>query len=230
MDGILIIDKPLGFTSYDVIRYLKKLIGKEKIGHTGTLDPLATGVLPLCLGSLTKLAGKLMEGEKEYEVKLLLGLVTDSLDLSGQVLKRQAVSSLPQKKIEEALLSFVGEIYQTPPLFSAVHIGGARLYQLARQGIKVKPRPRLVKIKNIELQKIALPYVWFKVTCSKGTYVRALCRDIGEKLGCGGCQAELKRTRCGPFEIKDAYKLENFHTKEDIIKNLISLSELLSQK
>ena len=201
MDGIINVNKPKGITSYDVIRFIKRNFElMDKIGHAGTLDPLAEGVLIICIGRATKLSRFFMELEKEYWAKLLLGTITDTLDLEGKITEKRDVN-VKVEDVKEVLKNFEGEIEQIPPSVSAIKYKGRPLYKFYRKGIVISPRPRKVYIKEITLLKVELPYVEFKVVCSKGTYIRALCRDIGEKLGCGGIQAELKRLRIGPFRI-----------------------------
>jgi len=213
MDGIINVHKPKGITSYDVIRFIKRTFHPtEKIGHAGTLDPLAEGVLLVCLGRTTKLSAMLMDKEKEYVAQLQLGVTTDTLDLGGKVLEEKDVRVTPEE-VEAAIRSFEGEIVQIPPVVSALKHEGQPMYKLFRKGVAVAPEPRKVMVKKIEVLKINLPYAEFRVVCSKGTYVRALCRDIGERLGCGGVQTALLRTRVGAFALADAVTLEEMEAK-----------------
>lgn len=219
MDGIINLNKPKNITSYDAIRFIKRNFNfSEKIGHAGTLDPLAEGVLIICIGKATKLSRFFMELEKEYWAKLLLGTVTDTLDLEGKVIEKKDVN-VDVNDIEKVLKEFEGEIEQIPPSVSAIKYKGKPLYKLYRKGVVISPKPRKVYIKEIKLLKVDLPYVEFKVICSKGTYIRALCRDIGEKLKCGATQAELTRLRIGPFRIEDSVSLDE--VKEKGLENSI---------
>lgn len=207
MNGIIIVNKEAGFTSHDVVAKLRGICGQKKIGHTGTLDPDAVGVLPVCLGNATKLCDMLTDRSKEYEAVLLLGKETDTQDLSGRVLKECAVD-VAAEKVQEAILSFVGGYDQIPPMYSALKVNGKKLYELARAGKEVERAGRRVDISSIEILETALPRVRFRVCCSKGTYIRTLCHDIGRKLGCGGAMQSLKRTRVGEFCLQDALSLE----------------------
>lgn len=205
-DGIINVYKEKGFTSFDVVAKLRGIFHQKKIGHTGTLDPDAEGVLPVCLGSATKVCGLLTDRDKEYEAVLLLGVVTDTQDTSGQVLARKDVTA-DEETVRAAVRSFVGSYMQLPPMYSAKKVGGKKLCDLARQGVSVERTPRAVAIHAIEICSVSLPRVRFRVSCSKGTYIRTLCQDIGEKLGCGGCMEQLIRTRAADFLISDALKL-----------------------
>lgn len=214
MNGILNIYKEPGFTSFDVVAKLRGILKQKKIGHTGTLDPAAQGVLPVCLGKATKLCELITDGYKTYEAVMLLGTVTDTLDMEGIVLESHDVECSADE-VKKAVMSFEGKIEQTPPMYSAIKINGQRLYELARQGVTVERKKRSVEIYNIELISIELPKVVFSVTCSKGTYIRTLCDDIGRKLGCGACMESLKRTASGRFKIEDAYRISEV---QDILK------------
>lgn len=206
IDGIINVYKEKGFTSHDVVAKLRGILHQKKIGHTGTLDPDATGVLPVCLGKGTKVCDLLAEKSKTYEAVLLLGKTTDTQDVSGQVLSETEVTCR-EEEVREAVLSFQGEYDQIPPMYSALKVNGKKLYELARAGVEVERRPRRVEILSIEILELDLPRVRFLVHCSKGTYVRTLCRDIGEKLGCGGCMESLVRTRVAQFSIEESLKL-----------------------
>ncbi len=231
MDGIINVNKPLGITSHDVVYRLRKILGIKKIGHTGTLDPDAEGVLPMCIGRGTKLAEELTAKEKQYLAELTLGIVTDTQDISGEVLKRNEVS-LSEEEIRDAIMSFVGDIEQIPPMYSAIKVDGKKLYELAREGKTVELAPRPVTIFGIDIQSVDLgpDKVTFLVDCSKGTYIRTLCHDIGKKLGCGGVMSALKRTRSGDFKIEDAFTLEEIEekAKNNDFSFLIGIDEVLS--
>lgn len=204
--GILNVYKEKGYTSHDVVAKLRGITGQKKIGHTGTLDPDAVGVLPVCLGKGTKVCSLLTDENKTYEAVMLLGKVTDTQDISGKVLSERPVDA-SEDEVRETVLSFQGEYDQIPPMYSAVKVQGKKLYELARRGQEVERETRRVEICGAEILEMALPEVRMSVTCSKGTYIRTLCHDIGEKLGCGGCMEELCRTRVGRFHIEDALTL-----------------------
>lgn len=206
INGILNVYKEAGFTSHDVVAKLRGICRQKKIGHTGTLDPEAVGVLPVCLGSGTKLCDMLTDKSKEYEAVLLLGQVTDTQDVTGKVLEEHEVTA-DEEQVVEAIRSFVGAYEQIPPMYSALKVNGKRLYELARAGKEVERKGRPVEIHNIEILSVSLPEITFRVACSKGTYIRTLCHDIGQKLGCGGTMKSLKRTRVGIFTIDGALKL-----------------------
>ena len=206
INGIINVYKEKGFTSFDVVAKMRGMFHQKKIGHTGTLDPDAEGVLPVCLGRATKVCDLLTDKSKVYETVLLLGKVTDTQDISGTVLQEKEVN-LSEKEVNNTILSFVGPYDQIPPMYSALKVNGRKLYDLAREGITVERKARPVTIHSIEILSVELPEVHMRVACSKGTYIRTLCQDIGEKLGCGGCMKELLRTRVAAFELKDAWKL-----------------------
>jgi tRNA pseudouridine55 synthase len=208
MDGILIVDKPEGITSLDVAREIKRRFDVKKAGHIGTLDPFATGVLPVVINEGTKLVPFLGEGPKEYEATLQLGEETTTDDRSGQVVMSRPWEGVQQEKIKAVIRSFLGKIRQTPPMFSAVKMDGRPLYRLARKGIEVERKEREVEVYGIHIEGIDLPLVHFKVSCSKGTYIRALGRDIGRKIGCGAHLLRLRRTRSGPFTLGEAISWE----------------------
>lgn len=224
INGIINIYKEAGFTSHDVVAKLRGIVGQRKIGHTGTLDPDAVGVLPVCLGNATKLCDLMTDKSKEYEVCMRLGVMTDTQDLSGTVLAEKEVMA-DAAAIEAAIMGFVGGYEQIPPMYSAIKVNGKRLYELARQGREVERQPRHVDIPYIRIMEIASPYARFAVGCSKGTYIRALCADIGDRLGCGAAMASLKRTRVGNFKIEDAHTLaqvEAFVKQGDCEKIIIA--------
>lgn len=206
MDGILIVNKEAGFTSHDVVAKLRGICGQKKIGHTGTLDPAATGVLPVCLGSGTKLCDMLTDRDKEYVAELLLGVETDTQDTTGTVV-RQCPVTVSEEAVAAACEGFLGGYDQIPPMYSALKVDGKKLYELAREGKTVERKARRIEIPELEILEIRLPVVRFRVVCSKGTYIRALCADIGEKLGCGAAMQSLSRTRVGHFLLADARTL-----------------------
>ncbi len=214
MNGIIIIDKEPGFTSHDVVAKLRGICGQKKIGHTGTLDPAAVGVLPVCLGSGTKLCDMLADRDKEYVAELLLGVETDTQDMTGEVLRRRP-PEVSGEEIRRVCKAFEGDYEQIPPMYSALKVNGKKLYELAREGKEVERKARPVKISELEILKIELPVVSFRAVCSKGTYIRTLCADIGEKLNCGGCMQSLKRTRVGQFRLEDALRLEEVRRLKD---------------
>lgn len=205
-NGIINIYKEAGFTSHDVVARMRGILKQKKIGHTGTLDPEAVGVLPVCLGSATRLCDMLTGQDKEYEAVMLLGVETDTQDLTGRILADKPVGC-PPDEARRAVLSFVGEYDQVPPMYSACKVGGRKLYELAREGKEVERSPRRVLISSIEITDLNLPRISLRVTCSKGTYIRTLCHDIGQKLGCGAAMESLKRTRAGRFGIAEAISL-----------------------
>lgn len=214
INGIINIHKEAGFTSHDVVAKMRGICGQKKIGHTGTLDPQATGVLPVCLGSATKLCDMLTDKDKEYVAELLLGQTTDTQDVTGQVLTEKAVEA-SQEAVRAAVMSFVGDYDQVPPMYSALKVNGKKLYELAREGKEVERKARRVTILNIEILDIQLPVVKMRVACSKGTYIRTLCADIGEKLGCGGTMKSLVRTRVERFDLENAVTLGDLQELRD---------------
>ena len=195
VNGILNVYKEKGYTSHDVVAKLRGIVGQKKIGHTGTLDPDAEGVLPVCLGRATKVCDMLTEKDKTYEAVLLLGKETDTQDISGTVLRVGETEGLTQEQVKDCVMSFVGEYDQIPPMYSALKVNGKKLYELAREGKTIERKSRKVEIKEIRILEMALPRVRMEVSCSKGTYIRTLCHDIGEKLGCFGCMESLLRTK-----------------------------------
>lgn len=213
-NGIINVYKEAGYTSHDVVAKLRGILGQKKIGHTGTLDPDATGVLPVCLGNGTKLCDMLTDKSKEYHAELILGKTTDTQDTSGRLLSEKEVD-VTEKQVREAAESFVGAYEQIPPMYSAIKVNGKKLYQLAREGKEIERAARMVRIDYIRLERIELPLVVMTVGCSRGTYIRTLCQDIGEKLGCGGVMAHLERTRAGNFTLEKALKLSEIEQKRD---------------
>lgn len=206
MNGIINVYKEAGYTSHDVVAKLRGICRQKKIGHTGTLDPQATGVLPVCLGNATRVCDLLTGQDKEYVAELLLGVETDTQDTTGQVLRERPVEAA-REQIEEVVLGFRGDYRQIPPMYSALKVNGRRLYELARAGKEVERQAREVIIHQIEILEWNLPVVKIRVACSKGTYIRTLCADIGEALGCGGTMKSLQRTRVGSFSVEQALTL-----------------------
>ncbi len=211
--GILNVYKERGYTSHDVVAKLRGMTHQRKIGHTGTLDPDAEGVLPVCLGKGTKVCGLLTDEDKTYEAVLLLGRSTDTQDISGKVLEEGRTELLQEAEVRKTILGFKGDYEQLPPMYSARKINGKKLYELARAGHVVERKPRKVRILDIQVLSVELPRVRMGVTCSKGTYIRTLCHDIGEKLGCHGCMESLKRTRVGQFLAGDSLTLSEIQKK-----------------
>ncbi|MBU5301650.1 tRNA pseudouridine(55) synthase TruB [Clostridium sporogenes] len=219
MDGVINVLKPKGITSFDVVRDIRKIAKIKKVGHTGTLDPLASGVLPVCIGKATKIVDYIMEGTKTYRVEMKLGTTTDTYDREGTVLEEKEVSVSPEE-VEKAIEKYKGDIEQVPPMYSALKINGQKLYDLARKGIEVEREARKIQIHDICILSIDLPYIIFDVKCSKGTYIRSLCFDIGNDLGSGAVMWNLERLEASPFNIKEAIKLEDLN--EENIKQFIT--------
>lgn len=229
MNGIIVIDKPKGYTSTQTVNSVKKILCIRKAGHIGTLDPIATGVLPVCINSATKVIPFIDDSYKEYEAVMQLGTETDSLDVTGKELVNREVGKIAESDILKVFTNFTGVIDQIPPMFSAVRKNGVRLYELARKGIEVERKARNVRIENIDLIDIDLPYVKFFVRCSKGTYIRTLCSDIGKVLGTGACLYSLRRLRCGNFNISDACEIKDLAKNDfNVIGIVDSLQHLKS--
>lgn len=214
VNGIINVYKEKGFTSFDVVAKLRGVFHQKKIGHTGTLDPDAEGVLPVCLGNATKVCDLLQDKDKEYVAVLLLGKMTDTQDITGTVLKESEVS-VTEEMVREMISSFVGKQKQIPPMYSALKVNGKKLCDLAREGIVVERQARDIEIFSITIEEMNLPRVQIRVHCSKGTYIRTLCNDIGEKLGCYGTMESLLRTRVSAFSIKDAHTISEIETAFD---------------
>lgn len=214
INGIINVYKETGFTSFDVVAKLRGIAGQRKIGHTGTLDPDAVGVLPVVLGNATKLVDMMTEKRKEYIAEFVLGKVTDTQDISGQVLRESPVNCTADE-VTRTAMSFKGDIEQIPPMYSALKVDGKRLYELAREGKEVERKARPVTIYDIEILEVSVPTVKMRVECSKGTYIRTLCYDIGEKLGCGATMTSLVRTASGQFRIENAYRLSELQELKD---------------
>ncbi len=229
--GIINVYKEKGFTSFDVVAKLRGILRTKKIGHTGTLDPDAQGVLPVCIGKATKICDILTDQDKVYETVMLLGVETDTQDTSGEVLKELPVE-VSEAEVKGAVLSFVGEYAQIPPMYSALKVGGKKLYELAREGKTVERKARNVQIFSIEILEVNLPRVRMSVHCSKGTYIRTLCHDIGKKLGCGGCMEALLRTKVGLFTLEDTLRLSEIDVlaKDGMVEShIIAVDELFGE-
>jgi len=228
IDGVLLMDKQPDMTSHDVVAVARKRLGTKKIGHCGTLDPMATGLLILVIGRGTKMQDLLMAEEKEYEGTLRLGATTSTQDAEGEVKETWPVPEFTRAQVEEAFAQFHGDFYQMPPMVSAIKIDGVPLYKLARQGQEVERQPRLVTVYHHEIKRIALPDVDFRVVCSKGFYVRTYCHDIGAKLGCGGHMAGLRRTRSGKFTVDGNLTFDELKTlpREEIMARVLSLRDV----
>lgn len=232
MDGVIVIRKEKGFTSHDVVAKLRGILHMKKIGHTGTLDPDAEGVLPVALGKATRLVDMITDKEKTYEAVMRLGVVTDTQDMSGTVLSQTTELSVTEEELCTVVSSFVGDYMQVPPMYSALKINGKKLYELAREGKTVERKPRPVHFYEIEILDISFPLVRFRVTCSKGTYIRTLCHDIGEKLGCGAAMESLLRTKVGRFILDDAITLaqtEEAVQKGTIESKILGIEEILAE-
>ena len=216
--GVLLVNKPKDWTSHDVVAFIRSRFNAAKCGHCGTLDPAATGLLVVVLGKFTKLSQKFSGQDKVYEGTILLGIETDSQDMDGNVIRQSDWSGITEPKLREAFASFVGDIEQVPPMVSAVKKDGARLYELARKGQEVEREPKQISIYSIDVTRVALPYADFTVECSKGTYVRTLCADVGARLGCGAALYRLNRLRSGEFSLDDAVDIETVKqwTQDDL--------------
>ncbi|MDU5491761.1 MAG: tRNA pseudouridine(55) synthase TruB [Clostridium perfringens] len=227
MNGVINIYKNTGMTSFDVVAMVRRVAKMKKVGHTGTLDPAASGVLPVCLGKATKIIDYIMENKKVYRVNLKLGMVTDTYDLEGEVLREEDASHITKDEILNCINSFVGTIDQVPPMYSALKQNGVRLYELARQGIEVHREARKITIYSIENIKIeSNDNIQMDVCCSKGTYIRSLCYDIGEKLNVGATMTALERIQNGPFTKEEAINIEDL-TEELLEKHIISIEKAL---
>ena len=223
MDGVIIINKPKGYTSSDVVQKVRKVLNTKKVGHAGTLDPLATGVLPVLVGKGTKLSKYLMEHDKTYIATVTLGEKKSTGDLEGETIETKEVKNITQNLIEQTLSTFLGKQKQLPPMYSAIKKDGKKLYEYAREGIEVERNPREIEIKDIKLLAYEKNTITFEVSCSKGTYIRTLCEDIAQRLGTVGYMSDLKRTRVNQFTIEDAVDLEN-------INKFISIEEIFNDK
>lgn len=225
-DGILLIDKPIGLTSHDVVAMIRRKIKNKKVGHGGTLDPRASGLLIILIGKATKLSSKIIALDKTYEAVLSLGFATDTGDLEGKVIARAKDNGylrIPQERIRNVFNSFLGEQEQIPPLYSAIKYQGIRLYKLARRGVNVKLKARKVIVYDLKIEKIALPQIKFRIICSRGFYIRKFCEDIGKKLGYPAHLAEVKRLAVGKFKIENAYQLDKIISAQEIDSFLIPM-------
>ena len=218
MDGILIRDKPRGPTSHDVVQIIRRATGVRKVGHLGTLDPAASGVLPVAMGRATKQVSRLITSDKVYEFVLKLGIVTETDDDEGRTLSERPVPPALLPRLEELIPRFTGWIMQRPPQFSAVKVGGRRAYELARKGERVELKPRLVRVDSLRIVDVSWPDVRMHMECGGGTYVRSICRDIGEVLGCGGHARNIRRLRHGPYTIEAALSLEEIKVRPQICR------------
>ena len=231
LSGVLVINKPSGMTSHDVIQRLRQILHTRRIGHTGTLDPGASGVLLACVGKATKVVQFLTEYDKEYEAVIKLGITTDTYDDEGEITGKKDDLKLSPDEIRKVIDSFKGKIWQIPPLHSAIKYKGRRLYQYAREKRKVERKKREVEIRELEVLDVNIPYVRLRITCSKGTYIRSLAFDVGQKLGCGAYLFSLRRIRVGPFKLKEALGLEKISDIEEEAKIegvLISIEKALA--
>ena len=224
INGIIIVDKPKGFTSHDVVNVIRKIYGTRKVGHTGTLDPDATGVLPVCIGKATKVCDMLTFSDKEYVARVRLGVVTDTQDMSGEILEENPVCT-DEKKLLDTVREFTGEIEQIPPMYSALKVGGQKLCDLARKGIEVERKPRRINIYEAEVTDFDGTEFTLRVYCSKGTYIRTLCHDIGQKLGCGAAMKELRRTKSSVFSLENSYTLDKL---KELAEHGVHIDALMS--
>lgn len=219
-DGrVILINKELGWTSFDVVKKIRNLLRIKKVGHAGTLDPLATGLLIICAGKMTKQINQFMDQEKEYTGTMVLGKTTPSVDLETEFDSDKSIEHIEEKQVINLTKKFIGHLMQTPPIYSAIKIGGEPLYKKARKGEKVKIDPRPVESKDFEITEINFPEIRFRLVCSKGFYVRSLVRDFGESLGVGAYMSALERTRIGDYKIEDAQSIDEFKKEFDIINS-----------
>ncbi len=227
-NGILLVDKPTEWSSFDCVNFVRSRFNIHKVGHCGTLDPAATGLLVLVVNKFTKLSANLSGEDKTYEATLLIGKESDSLDLDGKITAVNDYSNVSNDDVENAINSFAGEYQQIPPMVSAIKKGGKKLCDLARKGIEVERESRLVNIKNIDIHSVNVPEAEFTVCCSKGTYIRSLCADIGTKVGCGGLLAKLRRTKSGDFSIEHAITIDEIKAMEqsDLLEKVINDTKL----
>lgn len=227
MTGLLLVDKPVGLTSHDVVDKIRRAAGTRRVGHTGTLDPAATGLLVLCLGQATRLSEHLTGLDKVYEGIMRLGIVTDSYDLDGRVLEERTAPEISVDRLQEACDRFTGIIAQVPPMVSAVKIGGERLYKKARKGEVVDRPPREITVHEFRILSYESPDARVYVRCTSGTYVRSLCHDVGQVIGCGAVLAALRRTHVGSFRVSDALPVQDFTGREIVEKRLVSMNNAL---
>jgi tRNA pseudouridine55 synthase len=227
MEGVLLVDKPSGMTSHDVVYHLRRKLQMKKIGHAGTLDPMATGVLVMLIGKATRISQYLISVDKMYDGEATLGVVTDSQDAQGEIMETRPVPVLTETEVRDAMKSFLGDQYQMPPMHSAIKIGGVPLYKMARKGEEIEREPRFIRIASFELNSFALPKLTFTVHCTKGTYVRTIAHDLGKKLGCGAHLSALRRTGSGKFNISQCLPLDQIEALSlpEIEKRLIPVYE-----
>ena len=227
LEGVLLVDKPGDHTSHDVVARLRRKLNMKRIGHAGTLDPMATGLMILLIGKATKISQYLISLDKGYEGSIELGKVTDSQDADGEVLETRPVPALTAADVRNAMNGFLGDQYQMPPMFSAIKIGGVPLYKNARKGVEVEREPRFIRIMSFDLTRFALPRFDFKLRCTKGTYVRTVAHDLGQKLGCGAHLAALRRTSTDKFDLADAMTLDQIEAMSlpEIEKRLIPVHQ-----
>ena len=228
-DGILLVDKPTGWTSHDVVAKIRSHFRLNKVGHGGTLDPMATGLLVLLIGRATKCSSTIMSGDKTYSGTIQLGRTTTTQDIEGEILNESDPSAVTEKEIKKALLAFTGEIQQQPPMVSAIKKDGIALYKLARKGIEIERQTRTVHIQRFEITNFKNPFTDVVIECSKGTYVRTLAHDLGEALGCGGCLSALRRDASGPLHIDQAHTLNDIltETRESLIERTLTTADIL---
>lgn len=227
LEGVLLVDKPQGLTSHDVVYRLRRKLSMKKIGHAGTLDPMATGLLIMLIGKATRISQYLMSVDKVYEGEATLGVVTDSQDAEGEVMATSPVPELTEAQVRETMKGFLGDQYQIPPMHSAIKIGGVPLYKMARKGEEVEREPRFIRVSAFNLLTFALPKLTFDLHCTKGTYVRTIAHDLGQKLGCGAHLSALRRTGSGKFTIDQCLTLEAIEALpvQEIEKRLIPVYE-----
>ncbi|HEX2852343.1 MAG TPA: tRNA pseudouridine(55) synthase TruB [Opitutaceae bacterium] len=227
MEGVLLVDKPRDHTSHDVVARLRGILKTRRIGHAGTLDPMATGLLVILVGKATRISQYLVSLDKEYEGTVELGKVTDSQDAEGEVMETRPVPPLTEDEVKAAIKTFLGDQYQIPPMYSAIKIGGVPLYKSARKGVEVEREPRFIRVMNWDLTRFALPHLDFRLRCTKGTYVRTLAHDLGQKLGCGGHLSALRRTATDKFHVSQSLTLEQIQALSlaEIEKRLIPVYE-----
>jgi tRNA pseudouridine55 synthase len=227
IEGVLLVDKPTGMTSHDVVYRLRRKLQIQRVGHAGTLDPMATGLLIMLIGKATKISQYLISVDKVYEGEVTLGVTTNSQDAEGEVMETRPVPALTESELRAAMLGFLGDQYQQPPMFSAVKVGGVPLYKKARQGEEVEREPRFIRVSSFDLLSFALPKFTFRLHCTKGTYVRTIAHDLGQKLGCGGHLSALRRTGSGKFTIEQCLPLAEIEALSlpDLEKRLIPTYE-----
>ncbi len=227
MEGVLLVDKPSGLTSHDVVYHLRRKLQMKKIGHAGTLDPMATGLLVMLIGKATRISQYLISVDKVYEGEATLGVVTDSQDAQGEVMETRPVPPLTETQVRDAMKGFLGDQYQMPPMHSAIKIGGVPLYKMARKGEEIEREPRFIRVASFELNSFTLPTLSFTLHCTKGTYVRTIANDLGNKLGCGAHLSALRRTGSGKFNISQCLPLDQIEALSlpEIEKRLIPVYE-----